>query len=77
MLYEVITYRGDQIDVQLWHSPNRIRMNNFTSDIVDEQNLNVWFQQEFVFSPLLSVITSYSIHYTKLYDIHKFLCSSS
>lgn len=49
-------YRGDQIDVQLWHSPNRIRMNNFTSDIVDEQNLNVWFQQEFVFSPLLRMV---------------------
>lgn len=43
-------YRGDLIDIQLWHSPNRIRMNNFTYDLVDEQNLNCWFQQEFVVS---------------------------
>jgi len=49
-------FRGDQIDVQLWHSPNRVRMNNFTDDIVDEQNLNVWFQQEFVFSPLIRMV---------------------
>ena len=44
-------YRGDQIDVQLWHSPDRNRMNNFTYDFIDEQNLNVWFEQEFIFSP--------------------------
>jgi outer membrane receptor protein involved in Fe transport len=49
-------YRGDQIDVQLWHSPNRIRMNNFTNDIIDEQNLNIWFQQEFVFSPKIRMV---------------------
>ncbi len=44
-------YRGDLIDIQLWHSPDRVRMNNFTSDIIDEYNLNCWFQQEFIFSP--------------------------
>jgi outer membrane receptor protein involved in Fe transport len=49
-------YRGDMIDVQLWHSPNRIRMNNFTSDIIDEQNLNFWFQQEFVFSSRVRMV---------------------
>jgi len=49
-------YRGDLIDVQLWHSPNRIRMNNFTNDIVDEQNLNCWYQQEFVFSPKFRMV---------------------
>jgi outer membrane receptor protein involved in Fe transport len=43
-------YRGDLIDIQLWHAPNRVRMNDFTNDIVDEQNLNCWYQQEFVFS---------------------------
>lgn len=43
-------YRGDLIDVQLWHSPNRVRMNNYTSDEVDEQNMNCWYQQEFIFS---------------------------
>ena len=49
-------YRGDLIDVQLWHSPNRIRMNDFTNDEIDEQNLNVWFQQEFVFSPKIRMV---------------------
>lgn len=49
-------YRGDLIDVQLWHSPNRVRMNVFTNDEIDEQNLNMWFQQEFVFSPKLRIV---------------------
>jgi outer membrane receptor protein involved in Fe transport len=49
-------YRGDLIDVQLWHSPNRIRMNVFTNDEVDEQNLNAWLQQEFVFSPKIRMV---------------------
>lgn len=49
-------YRGDLIDVQLWHSPNRIRMNDFTSDDVNEQGLNCWYQQEFVFSPKFRVV---------------------
>lgn len=49
-------YRGDQIDVQLWHSPNRIRMNNFTDDVIDEQNINIWFQQEFIFSPTIRMV---------------------
>ena len=49
-------YRGDQIDVQLWHSPNRIRMDVFTDDVVDEQSLNTWFQQEFVFCPMVRMV---------------------
>jgi outer membrane receptor protein involved in Fe transport len=49
-------YRGDLIDVQLWHSPNRERMNVFTNDEIDEQNLNTWFQQEFVFSPKIRMV---------------------
>jgi outer membrane receptor protein involved in Fe transport len=49
-------YRGDLIDVELWHSPNRIRMNNYTSDEIDEQNLNGWFQQEFFLSPFVRVV---------------------
>ncbi len=49
-------YRGDLVDIQLWHSPNRVRMNNFTYDDIDEQNLNVWFQQEFVFAPKVRLI---------------------
>ena len=49
-------YRGDIIDIQLWHSPNRVRMNNFTYDDIDEQNLNCWYQQEFVFSPKFRMV---------------------
>ncbi|MCF6332111.1 MAG: TonB-dependent receptor [Draconibacterium sp.] len=49
-------YRGDLIDIQLWHSPNRVRMNDFTNDVIDEQNLNCWFQQEFVFSPKFRMV---------------------
>ncbi|MEK7720714.1 MAG: TonB-dependent receptor [Bacteroidota bacterium] len=49
-------YRGDLIDIQLWHSPNRIRMNDFTNDAIDEQNLNCWYQQEFVFSPKIRMV---------------------
>ena len=49
-------YRGDLIDIQLWHAPNRVRMNDFTNDIVDEQNLNCWYQQEFVFSPKIRMV---------------------
>jgi hypothetical protein len=49
-------YRGDLIDIQLWHSPNRVRMDDFTNDVIDEQNLNAWFQQEFIISPLIRVV---------------------
>lgn len=49
-------YRGDLIDVQLLHSPNRIRMNDYTSDIIDEQNLNSWFQQELFISPEFRIV---------------------
>jgi outer membrane receptor protein involved in Fe transport len=49
-------YRGDNIAVQLWHSPNRIRMNVFTDDVVDQQNLNIWYQQELVVNPIIRVI---------------------
>jgi outer membrane receptor protein involved in Fe transport len=49
-------YRGDLIDVQLWHSPNRIRMNAFTNDVIDQQSLNSWFQQEVVFSQKIRMV---------------------
>ncbi len=43
-------FRDDDIDVQLWHSPNRIRMNVFTNDIISENNLFAWLEQEVVLS---------------------------
>jgi len=49
-------YRGDLIDVQLWHSPDRNRMNVFTSDVIDEQNLNAWYQQDLIFSPAIRMV---------------------
>jgi outer membrane receptor protein involved in Fe transport len=49
-------YRSDLIDVQLWHSPERIRMESFTGDIIDEVNLNVWIQHEITFSPSFRII---------------------
>jgi outer membrane receptor protein involved in Fe transport len=49
-------YRGDLIDIQLWHSPDRVRMNVFTNDDIDEQNLNTWFQQEFVLNPKIRIV---------------------
>lgn len=49
-------FRGDLIDIQLWHSPNRVRMNDFTNDEIDEQSLNCWIQQEFIFSPKVRMV---------------------
>ena len=49
-------YRGDVIDVQLWHSPNRDRKDVYTNDDIDEQNLNTWFQQEFVLNPKVRIV---------------------
>ena len=49
-------YRGDIIAIQLWHSPNRVRMNNFTNDDIDEQNLNTWYQQEYIFSTKMRLV---------------------
>ena len=56
-------YRGDLIDIQLWHSPDRVRLENFTNDIVSEQNLNLWFQQEFVFNPKLRMVWGFRHDY--------------
>jgi hypothetical protein len=49
-------YRGDDIALQLWHSPNRVRMNVFTNDVVDENNLFAWAGQEYVFSPKIRMV---------------------
>ena len=49
-------YRGDDIALQLWHSPNRVRMNVFTNDEVDQHNLFAWAQQEYFFNPKLRMV---------------------
>ncbi|MFN8241756.1 MAG: TonB-dependent receptor [Bacteroidales bacterium] len=49
-------YRGDLVDVQLYQSPERFRLKSLTNDVIDEQNLNAWFQQELVMSKNFRVI---------------------
>ena len=49
-------FRSDDIAVQLWHSPARVRMNVFTNDVVDEQNFFTWAEQEYLFSPKVRMV---------------------
>ncbi len=43
-------YRGDNINLNLWHSPNRIKNEVFSDVTVKERNLFAWVQKEVVFS---------------------------
>jgi outer membrane receptor protein involved in Fe transport len=49
-------YRGDNIDIELWHSPERIRMNVFTNDNIIQRNFNAWYEKEIIFSSKFKVI---------------------
>ncbi len=49
-------YRGDDIAVQLWHSPNRVRMNVFTNDDVDIRNLFAWAEQKYILSRKFKIV---------------------
>ena len=44
-------YRADDMDVALWHSPNRVRLNKRVDAKIAERNLFLWAQEELVFSP--------------------------
>lgn len=44
-------YRADDIDVALWHSPNRVRLNKRVDTKIAERNLFLWAQEELTFSP--------------------------
>lgn len=44
-------YRADDIDVALWHSPNRVRLNKRVDANIAERNLFLWAQEEIIFSP--------------------------
>jgi outer membrane receptor protein involved in Fe transport len=46
-------YRADDVDVALWHSPNRVRMEKRVDANIAERNLFLWAQEEIVFSPQL------------------------
>jgi len=44
-------YRGDQIDLSLWHSPDRIRNQPRTDNHVGEVNMSAWLEEDLVFNP--------------------------
>jgi outer membrane receptor protein involved in Fe transport len=44
-------YRADDMDVALWHSPNRVRLDKRVDANIAERNLFLWAQEELVFSP--------------------------
>lgn len=46
-----VGYRADNIDLALWHSPDRNRLEVYSDASVKERNLFAWFGEEFVFSP--------------------------
>ena len=45
------SYRGDQIDLSLWHSPNRQRSSVSTDNNVHEVNMAFWLEEDLVLSP--------------------------
>jgi outer membrane receptor protein involved in Fe transport len=48
-------FRGDDMRVQLWHSPDRVRQQlNVDADIA-ERNLYLWVEEELVLNPMLRV----------------------
>jgi outer membrane receptor protein involved in Fe transport len=46
-------YRADDIEVALWHSPNRRRLEQRINADIFERNLFLWAQEELTFSPRL------------------------
>ncbi len=51
-----VGYRGDNITLQLWHSPDRIRMNAFTSDVITERIFFVYGEQEYFLTPKIRMV---------------------
>ncbi len=45
-------YRGDNINVALWHSPDRVRLENFSQAVVRERDLFAWAEEEIIFNSL-------------------------
>ena len=44
------SYRGDHVDLSLWHSPDRSRMEVQTDNRVKEVNMGFWIEEDLVFS---------------------------
>jgi outer membrane receptor protein involved in Fe transport len=49
------SYRGDNIDVSLWRSPDRIRKSIQTDNAVNEVNMAFWLEEDLVFSRLFKL----------------------
>ncbi|MFC2098527.1 TonB-dependent receptor [Bacteroidota bacterium] len=49
------SYRGDRIDLSLWHSPDRIRSSVQTNNNVQEVNMAFYIEEDFVFNRFLKV----------------------
>jgi outer membrane receptor protein involved in Fe transport len=46
-----LMYRGDNVDLSLWKSPDRNRMEVLTNSSVNEVNMAMWVEEDVVFSP--------------------------
>ena len=49
------TYRGDNIDLSLWKSPDRSRLAVQTDHTVTEVNMAFWIEEDLVFSPKFKI----------------------
>jgi len=49
------TYRGDQINLSLWKSPNRNRLAPFTDHMVVEKNMAFWLEEDLIFGPMFKL----------------------
>ena len=45
-------YRADEVQVELWKSPDRIRDHSLVDSDISERNFFLWMQQEWIFSKL-------------------------
>lgn len=49
------TYRGDRVDLSLWKTPARSRLEVLTSSRVNEANMAFWLEEDLIFSPKIKV----------------------
>jgi outer membrane receptor protein involved in Fe transport len=49
------SYRGDNMDVSLWKSPDRIRKSVRTDNNINEVNMAFWLEEDLVFSQLFKL----------------------
>ena len=49
------TYRGDNIDLSLWKSPDRNRMSPMTDHSVSEKNIAFWLEEDLVFGRIFKI----------------------